>query len=40
MTIHSQPAEAGEEDGSKNPMSSNGKEHFCFQDTYLSCAMP
>lgn len=39
MTVHSQPAEAGEEDGSKNPKSSNVKEHFCFQDASLSCAV-
>lgn len=34
MNVRSQPAEAGEEKGSKNPMSwsSNVKQYFCFQD--------
>lgn len=37
MNVHSQPAEAGEEKDSKNPMSwsSNVKQYFCFQYTAI-----
>lgn len=37
MNVHSQPAEAEEEKGSKIPMSwnSNIKEHFCFQEAVI-----
>lgn len=37
MNVRSQPAEAREEKGSKNPMSwsSNVKEHFCFRDRVI-----